>query len=96
MPKQLKYISLKGKNKRIQAGLFLDEKEGTHFFIVNTKTLVDFKNRNILTTSNIFSVETFAVLSEVFDKFMNDSEIKNKIIHNELSRTEKFKGVSNF
>lgn len=92
----LKHVSLKGNNKRIKVGLFLNKKENNHFFIQSTKTLIDRKKRKILSTQNIYSVETFYVLSEVFSKFLDDSEISNKILNVELSKVAKFKGSSNF
>jgi len=90
----IKYVSLKGNNKRIKIGLIRKGKE--YFFIQETRTLVDFKTRKIVRTDNIYSVETFAVLSDVFSKFMDNSEIKNKILNAELSKITKFKGFSNF
>jgi hypothetical protein len=92
--KVLKYVSLKGNNKRIKVGLL--ENDGDLVFIQETRTLTDFKTRTIVRTNNIYSVETFAVLFDVFSSFMQNSEIKNKILHKELSKIKKFKGISNF
>lgn len=92
----LKNISLKGNNKRIRVGLFLNKKDNNHFFIQSTRTLVDRKKRQILSTQNIYSVETFAVLNDVFSRFLNDSEIANKILNVELSKVVQFTGTSNF
>jgi len=92
----LKHISVKGNNKRIKVGLFLNKKENNHFFIQSTRTLIDRKKRNILSTQNIYSVETFAVLNDVFSRFLNDSEISNKILNVELSKVVRFSGTSNF
>lgn len=92
--KTLKYISLKGNNKRIKVGLV--EQDGGYFFIQETRTLIDRKKRQIVETNNIYSVETFALLKDVFYKFLEDSEISNKILHLELSKIVKFTGTSNF
>jgi hypothetical protein len=94
--KCIKHISLKGNNKRIKIGLFLNIKDNNHFFIQSTRTLVDRKKRQIISTQNIYSVETFAVLNDVFSKFLNDSEIANKILNIELSKVVRFSGTSNF
>jgi len=94
--KCVKFISIKGNNKRIKVGLFYDKRQNNHFFIQSTRTLTDRKKRQILSTQNIYSVETFAVLNDVFSKFLNDSEIANKILNVELSKVIRFKGTSNF
>jgi hypothetical protein len=92
----LKSISVKGNNKRISVGLFLNKKENNHFFIVSTITLVDRLKRKKISTNNIYSVETMVVLNELVTKFFEDSEISNKILNIELSKVTKFKGRSNF
>lgn len=90
----IKYVSLKGNNKRIKIGLL--EKDGQFVFVQETRTLIDRKTRQIVRTDNIYSVETFAILNDVFSKFLDNPEIKNKILHRELSKIVKFKGTSNF
>jgi hypothetical protein len=90
----IKYVSLKGNNKRIKIGLL--EKDGQFVFVQETRTLIDRKTRQIVRTDNIYSVETFAILNDVFSKFLDSPEIKNKILHRELSKIVKFKGTSNF
>jgi len=92
--KTLKYVSLKGNNKRIK--VWLIEKNGQYVFIQETRTLIDRKKRQIVETNNVYSVETFALLKDVFSKFLEDSEIANKILHLELSKIVKFTGTSNF
>ena len=94
MSQILKYVSLKGNNKRIKIALI--EKDGQFIFVQETRTLIDRKTRQIVGTDNIYSVETFAVLNDVFSKFLEDPEIKNKILHRELSKIVKFTGTSNF
>lgn len=91
----IKTVSLKGMNKRIGVALYKNE-DGTHHFVQGTKTLIDRKTRNILTTKNIFSVESYAVIHDVMSKFFEDSEITRKILNLELSKINKFKGNSNF
>lgn len=92
----LKFVDVKGKNKRIHVALYLDLKDKTHFFLQYTKTLVDFKKRKIIETNNVYSVETFSILYDVSKRFLNDSEIENKILNVELSKMQKFEGTSNF
>lgn len=91
----LHIIKAKGKNKRVEIAL-LGVGNQSKAFVVKTKTLVDFKTRNILETQNIYSVETFAVLRDLFDIFLNNPEIKNKLILKELSEINKFKCDSTF
>lgn len=91
----IKTVSLKGNNKRIGVALYENE-DRTHYFIQITKTLIDRKTRNILTTKNVYSVESYAIIHDVMSKFFKDSKINNKILNLELSKISKFKGDSNF
>lgn len=93
--KVIKCIYSKGLNKRITILLIFDEVEKTHFFIVKTKTLTDFKTRNILKTEILYSIETFTLLAELFDFFMSNSEVRNKILINELKEIRKFQTQTN-
>ncbi len=83
-------INSKGKNYRVNISLVEDEKQDK-FFIVRTKRLKDFKSRAITTTDNIYSIETFAVLSYTSNFFMEHPEIQNKILLNELHKINKAK-----
>lgn len=89
--KCLKYAELKGKNKRINIYLIEDE-DKNRAFSVHTKTLKDFSRRQILTTDNFYSVETFCALANVFTYFIENSEVKNKILLKELNDAQKFNG----
>jgi hypothetical protein len=86
----MKAILAKSKNRRIEIFL-LPEKA----FFVKTKKLVDFKTRKILITENIYSVQTFTLLRDLFALFLNDSEVKNKILLKELSEIEKMAVITN-
>jgi hypothetical protein len=86
----MKAILAKSKNRRVEIFL-LPEK----VFLVKTKRLVDFKTRKILITENVYSVQTFAVLRDLFALFLNDSEVKNKILLKELSEIEKMAVITN-
>ena len=90
----LEAVKVKGNNKRM--GVFLMEKDGNKFFIVQTKTLIDRKKRHILTTNNDYSVETFAVLTDIFRMIMEEPNIKNKHILKELNNLNKFNLVTSF
>ncbi|WP_435415876.1 hypothetical protein [Polaribacter aestuariivivens] len=94
-PKVLHFIKAKGVNKRIEIILY-DFGEKGKTFRVFTKTLIDFKKRKILTTDNAYSIETFAVLSELFSYFLDNSEIKNKILMKDLSKIKQFKSFGTF
>jgi len=93
--KVLHQIKVKGNNKRISVAL-LEPEEGEKFFIVRTKTLISFKERNILETETAYSVETFAVLKDLFVAFLDNGEIKNKLILKELNNITPFKANSTF
>ena len=80
----MKAILAKAKNRRIEIFL-LPEK----VFIVKTKRLIDFKTRNILRTENVYSVQTFSLLRDLFAYFLDNSEVKNKILLKELSEKMK-------
>jgi hypothetical protein len=86
----MKAILAKSKNRRIEIFL-LPEK----VFLVKTKRLVDFKTRRIVITENIYSVQTFTLLRDLFALFLNDSEVKNKILLKELSEIEKMAVITN-
>ena len=87
---RIKTVFLKGKNKRIGIELNYKENEG-FFYLIHTKSLKDFKTRNILKTTTIYSVETFNVIfSAGMSEFVNDDLLQNKILINE--KTQQFKG----
>lgn len=90
--KVLHYLRAKGKNKRIDIVLY-DFGEKGKTFRVMTKTLISFKDRHILQTDNAYSVETFAVLKDLFTHFLNNAEVKNKILLRELADIQKFKAT---
>src|SRR5690606_19782575 len=93
--KVLHQIRTKGNNKRINVTL-VESDIVDKFFIVRTKTLVSFKERNILKTETLYSVETFAVLKDLFVAFLDHGEIKNKLILKELNNMNTFKADSTF
>jgi len=86
----MKAILAKSKNRRIEIFL-LPEK----VFVVKTKRLVDFKTRKILITENVYSVQTFVLLRDLFALFLNDSEVKNKTLLKELNEIEKMSVTTN-
>jgi hypothetical protein len=87
----IKKIDVKGKNKRMFIFLF-ERPNNDHFIVMGSKTLIDFKTRQILTTENVYSVETFVVLKDVMSILLENSEVKNKILLRELANVGKFKG----
>jgi hypothetical protein len=83
--KSIHGIISKGNNFRVKVGLMKD-KEGGHFFFVETRRLIDFKTRNITVTQNVYSVETFSVLAHISNFFIEHPRIKNKVLLKELSK----------
>ena len=92
--KTLKHIESKGKNKRINIYL-LEATDGFKSLAIHTRTLIDFKTRNILKTDTLYSVETFSVLSNLMNYSINDSEVKNKILLKELNDIIPFNAKTN-
>jgi len=90
----LKHYLAKGNNRRIVC-ILVDCPVNGKYFRVKTKRLIDFKQRKISETDNIYSVETFAVMFGMFDKMLNDSEVKNKLILKELNKIKPYKGFTN-
>lgn len=91
----IKIINSKGVNKRINIFLVKEDDAPSPFFIIQTKTLKDFKTRDILHTEMVYSVETFTVLSQLMSFILDDSEVKNKLILKELSDINTFKTRTN-
>jgi hypothetical protein len=90
----LYWIRSKGKNKRIEIVLydFGDQKA----FRLYTKTLISFKDREILVTDNLYSIETFKLINEISNHFFENSKIANKVILRELNDIKKWEARGNF
>ena len=88
--KVLHQLKAKGNNKHIIIQI-IEYTDKTHAILVVTKRLVDFKSRDILITNNLYSVETFALLKDMFNFILNKSEISNKLFLKELNNINKFK-----
>lgn len=88
--KPIHQLKAKGNNKRIVIQIIQYE-DKSKAILVATKTLIDFKTRNILSTTNLYSVETFAILKDMFSYILDNSEIKNKIFLKELDNISFFK-----
>jgi hypothetical protein len=58
------------------------------FFRVITKRLVSFEQRNVLTTDNMYSVETMLLLTHLFDSFMEEPIVRKAI--NPFTKFEKW------
>ena len=86
--KVLEANEAKTKNKRFLIKL-IEREDGVKVFLVETKTLIDFKSRNIINTKNCYSVETFAILSNLFESFLNAPIVKNKHLLKEINALEK-------
>jgi len=87
------HLVAKGVNRRITILLFQD-KENYKAFRVITKRLVDFKSRNIIETDNLYSIETFKVLSELSVWFFERPKIKNKLLLNEIKNIKPYNAKS--
>lgn len=84
----IKSMKAKGKNVRIE--VYLLKTDDFFHFVVKTKRLNNFKNRQISRSEVSYSIETFMVLAEImFTKFFEDVPTKN-ILHKEISEITKF------
>ncbi len=88
--KVLEYISAKGKNKRFIIILYGWDGQKDKSFRLITKTLVDFKTRNILETDTLWSVESFVLLRDLFSLILDNPEVKNRLILKEIKKMQKF------
>lgn len=89
----LEHVTAKGNNKRFTILLILRD-DGVKVFRVMTKTLIDFKTRNIVETDSIYSIETFTVLSGLFEHFLLNHKIKNNILLKELAAITPFEATT--
>jgi len=77
--KAIKKYKAKSKNRRIEITLWENESDGSLFFQVQTKRLIDFKLRQITSLDNVYTVETMVLLSELSADFCHDPVVKKVI-----------------
>jgi len=77
--KAIKKYKAKSKNRRIEITLWENESDGSLFFQVQTKRLIDFKLRQITVVDNIYTVETMVLLSELSADFCDNPVVKKAI-----------------
>lgn len=87
--KVLESMFAKGNNKRMRVAL-LQDLDNEKFITVETKTLIDRESRNILTTSNVYSVETFLVLKDMFKMLIDCPNVHNRHLLKELDNISRF------
>jgi len=66
----------KSKNRRVNFYVVEDD-NGFVFFHIKTKRLVDFANRKITSTDNIYSYETFRSIYEMMSELMTNDGFRN-------------------
>ena len=88
--KPIHQLKAKGNNKRIVIQI-IEYEDKTHAVAVHTKKLQDFKKRHIIRTDNLYSIETFALLKDMFSFILDKPEIKNKLLLKELDEINYFK-----
>lgn len=74
----IKQLIGKGRNVRLHINVIKDDKSNIAFF-VHTRRLVDAKLRQIKSTDNLYGVETLTVLTDVFNRILNDPKIVKEI-----------------
>lgn len=70
----LKEYHVKHKNRRICIALYTSKEKGPTFWIT-TKRLADFKTREISNFEVNLSLETFIILKDTMDWFINDKAV---------------------
>ena len=68
--KPLKLIRTKFLNRRVEICIY--DKDGEYSIRVYTKRLVNFSTREITTTDNFYSLETFVAISAISNKLLED------------------------
>jgi len=76
--KRIVLVKAKRPNRRIYIEL-IQEPDKAPFAIVATKRLVDAKSRHILKTENVYSIETFMVLTDLFNEIVKTPEVTKAI-----------------
>lgn len=90
--KTIKAVILKGTNTRISVILKYSELSKSHYYLVITRKLTDFKMRQINKTESIFSVETFSALFSIgYSEFVENPLISNKVLNREIANIKPFK-----
>tara|TARA_R110002051_G_scaffold203868_3_gene270164 strand:- start:1478 stop:1801 length:324 start_codon:yes stop_codon:yes gene_type:complete len=94
--KMLKFIEIKGKNRRVNIYL-VELSNGDKVFDVLTKRLQNRLTRNITEVKARYTIESFKVLYDAMSMFMNESETVNKLINKELAALDssQYTGATN-
>jgi hypothetical protein len=83
--KAVKAYRLKPKNKRIELVVY-----DNNCVVVNSRTLINAKDRIIASTSNVYSLETFILLTDLFTLVKDDPKFK-KATNREVGQMQKGK-----
>ena len=78
------FVNTKPKNRRVEIILYQNE-DDEFVFRVFTKRLVSFNDRLINTTDNYYTVETFILMSQLSEMFINSCEIIDMVGNNFLN-----------
>lgn len=84
--KPIEMLSAKLKNKRVFVYVLKDDRNDTMAVRVFTKTLTDFRKRSIIKTDNLYSIETLAVLSDLFGMTLEGVSKTQKDFGSELNK----------
>ena len=68
--KPLKLIRTKFLNRRVEICIY--DKNGEYLIRVYTKRLIDFKEREILSTDTFYSIETFIAIASINQMILQD------------------------
>ena len=96
MEKMIKFIGIKGKNKRIVCSIYENQESKLKTFRLTTKRLECFKTRNIIKTDNLYTIETMYLIFHILTEYFTNTEILNKLLLRELNDIGEFKGEKNF
>lgn len=73
----IKFFEGKSKNRRVNL-YAVKQPDGTVFFHVKTKRLIDFKKREITSTDHLYSYETFRSIIEMGVALFSNSEFNEQ------------------
>lgn len=84
-----KYILLKKPNRRVEILIYKENDGESHMVRVITKRLIgSWKNRVIVATDIVYGIETFLVLSQMFEYIAESPQIK-KAFSREIGQANK-------
>jgi hypothetical protein len=90
MDKVLCTYETKGNNRRVVVAIFESE-NGDCAIQILTKRLIDRKERKIISTNNVYGVETITVLHSLLHHLISENPLWNKKLHRQAPKPNSYK-----